>query len=464
MRCPTTHERAATRRSRPGSGTRSATRALCETALTHTSWLNEARPARRAATTSGSSSSATRCWRSSSATCSCAASPIAREGELSRDARGAGQRERAWRRRRRRSISASGSSSGGRGAQAGGRAQAVDPVERAGGADGRGLPRRRASTPRAAVADAAVRRGAARTSSSTRGSTTSRACRSARRRCWQATPVYEVVARGGARPRQAVRGGARRSRAASTGARSGVRRRRPSRARRRQALAALEREAPARVTGAGSPSTRSPRSPPTCWRSAAGCAAPGTRRTWSAAACATCCSAGRPADFDVATDARPEAVLELFGHDLRDPDRPQARHGHRADRTPRRARHVEVTTFRGEGAYLDGRRPSSVTYVTSLAEDLARRDFTMNAVALRSARRTRSPIRSTGAAISARRLIRAVGDPVARFREDGLRPMRAVRQAAQLEFDDRAADAGRDPARRWTCSARCRPSACATSC
>ena len=97
-------------------------------------------------------------------------------------------------------------------------------------------------------------------------------------------------------------------------------------------------------------------------------------------------------------------------------------------------RHVEVTTFRGEGAYLDGRRPSSVTYVKSLTDDLARRDFTMNAVAY-------DPLADAitdpfgGRDDLSRRLIRAVGDPVARFREDGLRPMRAVRQATQLAFD-----------------------------
>jgi tRNA nucleotidyltransferase (CCA-adding enzyme) len=95
---------------------------------------------------------------------------------------------------------------------------------------------------------------------------------------------------------------------------------------------------------------------------------------------------------------------------------------------------VEVTTFRGEGAYLDGRRPSTVTYVKSLAEDLSRRDFTMNAIAY-------DPLGDAvtdpfeGRRDLSQGLIRAVGDPIARFREDGLRPMRAVRQAAQLAFD-----------------------------
>jgi tRNA nucleotidyltransferase (CCA-adding enzyme) len=102
------------------------------------------------------------------------------------------------------------------------------------------------------------------------------------------------------------------------------------------------------------------------------------------------------------------------------------------DASPRRP--VEVTTFRGEGAYVDGRRPSSVTFVSSLLDDLARRDFTMNAVGF-------DPVSGQltdpfdGQGDLGRKLVRAVGDPLARFREDGLRPMRAVRQAAQLGFD-----------------------------
>jgi tRNA nucleotidyltransferase (CCA-adding enzyme) len=146
-----------------------------------------------------------------------------------------------------------------------------------------------------------------------------------------------------------------------------------------------------------------------------------------------------PADFDLATDARPEKVLEIFGRSFAIPTGLQ--HGTVTVLTGPDAatcRSVEVTTFRGEGAYLDGRRPSSVTYVSTLNEDLSRRDFTMNAIAL-------DPLAGTlsdpfgGQTDLEGRLIRAVGDPLARFREDGLRPMRAVRQAAQLGFDVEAA-------------------------
>jgi tRNA nucleotidyltransferase (CCA-adding enzyme) len=145
----------------------------------------------------------------------------------------------------------------------------------------------------------------------------------------------------------------------------------------------------------------------------------------------------KPADFDVATDARPEEVRELFGASFAIPT--GIKHGTVTVLTGGAAhKHVEVTTFRGEGVYLDGRRPSSVTYVKSLRDDLARRDFTMNAVAYDPlADLLSDPFDGQGDL--GRRLIRAVGDPLERFREDGLRPMRAVRQAAQLGFTIEAA-------------------------
>ncbi len=103
-------------------------------------------------------------------------------------------------------------------------------------------------------------------------------------------------------------------------------------------------------------------------------------------------------------------------------------------------RPAEITTFRGDDAYLDGRRPVSVRLGVALEEDLARRDFTVNAMAL--------PIESLdapdwrdhvvdpfgGKADLEAGLLRAVGDPLERFREDGLRPLRACRFAAQLGF------------------------------
>jgi tRNA nucleotidyltransferase (CCA-adding enzyme) len=97
-----------------------------------------------------------------------------------------------------------------------------------------------------------------------------------------------------------------------------------------------------------------------------------------------------------------------------------------------------VTTFRGEGAYLDGRRPSTVTFSATLDEDLSRRDFTMNAIAYDPATRVLAdPFDGQGDI--GRKIVRTVGDPTLRFSEDGLRPMRAVRQATQLGFTIEAA-------------------------
>jgi tRNA nucleotidyltransferase (CCA-adding enzyme) len=139
-----------------------------------------------------------------------------------------------------------------------------------------------------------------------------------------------------------------------------------------------------------------------------------------------------PKDFDLATSAHPDAVMALFGNRFAIPTGLQ--HGTVTVLAgPAPGRPVEVTTFRGEGIYLDGRRPSSVEFGKTLIEDLARRDFTMNAIAYDPiADRLTDPF--GGHADLAARLVRAVGDPAQRFAEDGLRAMRAVRQATQLGF------------------------------
>lgn len=92
----------------------------------------------------------------------------------------------------------------------------------------------------------------------------------------------------------------------------------------------------------------------------------------------------------------------------------------------------EVTTYRSDGPYSDGRRPDRVRFVPSLEEDLARRDFTMNAIAMDASGGLRDPFH--GAADIRKGLIRCVGQPERRFREDGLRVMRALRFAAVLGF------------------------------
>jgi tRNA nucleotidyltransferase (CCA-adding enzyme) len=138
-------------------------------------------------------------------------------------------------------------------------------------------------------------------------------------------------------------------------------------------------------------------------------------------------------DFDVATSAQPADVTRIFGRKRTIPT--GEKHGTVTVLTDRggEKQHIEVTTYRGEGAYSDGRRPDAVVFVRTLDEDLKRRDFTMNAIAY-------DPLGDTlvdpygGQRDLAARLIRAVGDPLERFLEDGLRAMRAVRFAAQLEF------------------------------
>src|SRR5690606_37332829 len=100
----------------------------------------------------------------------------------------------------------------------------------------------------------------------------------------------------------------------------------------------------------------------------------------------------------------------------------------------------EVTTLRGEGVYTDGRRPDEVYFVSDIEQDLARRDFTVNAIAYDPlSDRLIDPfggLRDLRAG-----LLRAVGDPVARFREDGLRVLRAARFVATLEMELESATA-----------------------
>ena len=109
---------------------------------------------------------------------------------------------------------------------------------------------------------------------------------------------------------------------------------------------------------------------------------------------------------------------------------------------------VEVTTFRREGGYADGRHPDGVSFDVGLTEDLARRDFTINAMALGPDGEVIDPFE--GKADLAAGLIRCVGDPDTRFAEDALRMFRALRFAAQLGFaieDNTLAAIGRNATR-----------------
>jgi tRNA nucleotidyltransferase (CCA-adding enzyme) len=136
-------------------------------------------------------------------------------------------------------------------------------------------------------------------------------------------------------------------------------------------------------------------------------------------------AARKAGDWDIATSATPEQVMNLFRRVI-----PSGiKHGTVTVLTRDQA--VEVTTLRGERGYVDGRHPSEVVFLTEIADDLARRDFTINAVAY-------DPIHNSvidpygGVDDIEARCIRAVGEPQVRFAEDGLRVLRAARFAATL--------------------------------
>ncbi len=132
-------------------------------------------------------------------------------------------------------------------------------------------------------------------------------------------------------------------------------------------------------------------------------------------------------DWDIATDALPEQVSRLFDRVI-----PTGIDFGTVSILLNSITY-EVTTFRKDGRYVDGRRPENVSYSKNIEEDLSRRDFTVNAIAY-------DPITKqiidpfNGREDLEKKIIRAVGDPLERFAEDGLRVMRACRFAAKLNF------------------------------
>ena len=159
-------------------------------------------------------------------------------------------------------------------------------------------------------------------------------------------------------------------------------------------------------------------------------------QAWFVGGCVRDLLLGREAkDFDVATSAVPDDVLALFektfavgahfGVVLVCTDVP----GHPGEEVA-----TEVATFRSDGAYTDGRHPDAVQFSTTPAEDVQRRDFTINGMMLDP--ETNAVLDLVGGRQDLEaRLVRAIGDPVVRFTEDKLRMLRAVRFAARFTFE-----------------------------
>ncbi|MDR2759767.1 MAG: CCA tRNA nucleotidyltransferase [Spirochaetaceae bacterium] len=133
-------------------------------------------------------------------------------------------------------------------------------------------------------------------------------------------------------------------------------------------------------------------------------------------------------DWDLATDALPEEVMTMFRRVI------PTGINHGTVTVHYKGHSLEITTFRTESAYTDGRHPDQVRYTAAIEEDLSRRDFTMNALAFAL---PQGPLVDPfgGQEDIKKRIIRCVGQGEERFREDGLRPLRAVRFAAQLGFE-----------------------------
>ena len=135
-----------------------------------------------------------------------------------------------------------------------------------------------------------------------------------------------------------------------------------------------------------------------------------------------------PHDWDLCTSARPEQVMALFGEEKCIPTGLQ----HGTVTVKQGGRLYETTTFRTEGAYSDGRHPDAVCFVPDVREDLARRDFTINAMAYSAEEGLIDPF--GGRDDLAAHIVRAVGEPERRFEEDALRILRLYRFAARFGF------------------------------
>ncbi|MBR1584784.1 MAG: tRNA nucleotidyltransferase [Clostridia bacterium] len=135
-----------------------------------------------------------------------------------------------------------------------------------------------------------------------------------------------------------------------------------------------------------------------------------------------------PHDYDICTAASPSEMQRVFAGERT--IETGLKHGTLT--VILRQMSIEITTFRQDGEYLDGRHPETVTFTRRVEDDLARRDFTINAMAYSPARGLADPFDGRGDC--ARGLIRCVGQPEKRFGEDALRILRALRFSARLGF------------------------------
>ena len=149
----------------------------------------------------------------------------------------------------------------------------------------------------------------------------------------------------------------------------------------------------------------------------------------------------KPKDWDIATNAKPEEIQRLFKESVYENQFGTV--GVKTESENPDLKIVEVTTFRIEGKYTDKRHPDEIKFANAIEDDLARRDFTINAIALRCDTKE-SQIHANeanvvdpfnGQADLKNKYVRAVGNPKERFNEDALRLMRAVRLSAELGFE-----------------------------
>ncbi len=139
------------------------------------------------------------------------------------------------------------------------------------------------------------------------------------------------------------------------------------------------------------------------------------------------CLKKKPSDWDIATNATPQDVMKMFKFVV------PTGFEHGTVTVHFNKTEIEVTTFRTESGYSDARHPDKINYAATIEEDLARRDFTMNAIAV-NLKNGKIVDPYGGQKDIKKRLIRTVGNAHERFMEDGLRPIRALRFASKLGF------------------------------